>query len=107
LVQGVALFWRLLGLDWRGAFEQAGVVLIGFPADEPVEVLEARAGRPLAEWPDRGHLPHRDLMALAELRRRITVEPQRLRDRCFVLRPHAGIARRRRRDLGDTAHPDR
>jgi hypothetical protein len=75
LVQRVALFRRLLRLNRPGALEQARVVLVGLAADEAVEVLEARAGGPLTERADRGHLPHGHLVALAELARRIAVEP--------------------------------
>ena len=101
----VTLFGRLLRFDRFGAFVESRVVLIGLAADESVEVFETRTRRPLAEWSHRRNLPNRDLVALPELARRIAVEPQGLRDRRLVLRPHAGVARRRCRDLGDSAHP--
>ena len=46
-------------------------------------------------------------MALAELRRRVAVELQRLGQRRGRVRAHRAVAGRRRRDLGDPAHPDR
>ena len=66
----VALFRRFLGLDWDRAFVDRRVPLVGFAADEAVEVLEAAAaGRPLIERAHRARLPHGHFVALAELRR--------------------------------------
>ena len=78
----VALFGRLLDLDRRRALVQRGIPLVRLAADEAVEVLEAAAaGRPGVEGPRRAGLPHRHLVALAELRRGIAIQLQRLRQR--------------------------
>ena len=103
----VALFRRLLGLDRDRALVDRRVVLMGLPADEAVEVLEAAPGRPVVEGPHRARLPHRHLVALAELRRRVAVQLQRLRERRAGVRPDRVVARCRRRDLRDAAHADR
>ena len=101
----VALFGRLLRLDRRRAFVERGIPLVGLAADEAVEVFEpAAAGRPCVERPDRARLPHRHLMALAELRGRVAVELQRPRQRRDRVRQHRTVARRGGRDLGDAAH---
>ena len=107
LGERVALLGRLRRLDRRGSLEETGIVLIGLATDETVEVLETRTGGPLVEWAGRGYLPHRHLVTLAELARRITVEPQRLRDRCLLLRPDAAVPRCRGRHLGDGPHAHR
>ena len=102
----VALFGRAVGLDRRRPFVQRRVVLVRLAADEPVEVLEAAAaGGPVVERPHRARLPHRHLVALAELRRRVAVELEGLRERRARVRPDRVVARRGRRDLGDAAHP--
>ena len=104
----VALLRRLVGLDRRGPLVERGVVLVRLTGDEAVEVLEAAAPRrPRVERAQRARLPHRHLVALAELRRRVAVELERLSQRRARVRPHRAVARRRRRDLRDPAHPDR
>ena len=70
----VALLGCLRRLDRRRALVQPGIVLVGFAADEAVEVFESRSRRPLMERPDRRDFPDRHFVALAELRGRITVE---------------------------------
>jgi len=67
----------------------------------------AAAGGPRIERAHRAGLPHRDLVALAELGGRIPVEPQHLRQRCRRLRPHRRVARDRRGDLSDRPPPHR
>ena len=104
----VALLRGLVGLDRRRPLVDRGVVLVGLAADEAVEVLEAAAAaRPRVERAERARLPHRHLVTLAELRRRVAVELQRLRQRRARVRADRVVARRRGRDLGDPAHPDR
>ena len=49
LGEGVALLGSLRRLHRCGALIQARVVLVGFSADETVEVLEPRTGGPLIE----------------------------------------------------------
>ena len=76
----IALLRRLLRLDRDRAFVDRRVPLVGFAADEAVEVLEAAAaGRPLIERAHRARLPDRHFMALAELRRRVAIELERHR----------------------------
>ena len=104
----VALLRGLVRLDRRRPFVDRRVVLVRLAADEAVEVLEAAAAaRPRVERAERARLPHRHLVALAELRRRVAVELQRLRQRRARVRADRVVARRRRRDLRDPAHPDR
>ena len=105
LGEGVTLLRRLGRFDRRGALVKTRVVLVGLTADEPVEVLETRARGPLVERAGRGDLPHRHLVALAELGRRIAVELQRFRDRRLLLGSNAAVSRRRGGHLGDRPHP--
>ena len=82
--------------------------LVGLGADEAVEVLEpAATGGPGVERSHRAGLPHRHLVALAELGGGVAVQLQRLRQRRLVLRPDRAVPGRRRGDLGDPAHADR
>ena len=103
----VALLGRSPRLDGRRALIQRRVVLVRLAADEPVEVLEAAARRPVLERPQRARLPHRHLVALPELGGGVSVELEDLRQRSARVRPHRVVARRGRRDLRDAAHPDR
>ena len=108
LGQVVALLRGRRRLDRCRAVVQRRVPLVVLPADEPVERLEpAAARRPRVERAHRRGLPHRHLVALAELRRRVPVQLQRHRQRRLRVRPQRAVARRRRRRLGDAAHPDR
>ncbi len=102
----VALLGGLLRLDRRGAVVDRRVVLVGLATDEAVEVLEAAAaGRPRVERPDRAGLPHRDLVALAELRGRVAVQPQGLGQRRTGVRSYRAVAGGRRGQLRDDPHP--
>ena len=66
----IALLGRLLGIDRRRALVECRIPLVGLAADKAIEVFEATAaGRPGVERPYRARLPHRHLVALAELRR--------------------------------------
>ncbi len=104
----VALLGRLLRLDRRRALVDGRVVLVRLAADEAVEVLEAAAaGRPGIERAHRARLPHRHLVALAELRRRVAVQLQRLRQRRAGVGADRVVPGRRGRELGDDPHPDR
>ena len=103
----VALLRRLLRLHRRRALVEGRVVLIRLTADEAVEVLEAAAGRPGVEGPHRARLPDRHLVALAELRRRIAVQLQGLRQGRTRVGTDRVVAGCRRRELGDDPHPNR
>src|SRR6266496_1567840 len=103
----VTLLRRLLRLDRGRALVEGRVVLVCLAADEAVEILEAAAAaRPRVEGPEWARLPHRHLVTLPELRGRIAVQLQRLRQRRARVRTDRVVPRRRRRDLGDPAHPD-
>src|SRR5262245_51564583 len=82
----IALLGRLVDLDRRRALVQRRVVLVVLAADEAVEVLEAGAGRPHVKWYQGAVLEHGHLVALAELRRRVTVQLERLRKRRLRVR---------------------
>ena len=66
----------------------------------------AAPGWPCVERTRRTGLPDGDLVALAELGRRVAVQPEHLRQRRRRVRAHGGVPRRRRRDLRDGSHPD-
>ncbi len=104
----VALLGGAPRIDRGRVLVDVRVPLVGLAADEPVEVLEPAAGvRPVVEGSRRVGLPHRHLVALAELRRVVAVQPEDLGDRCARVGAQRVVARRRRGDLGDAAHADR
>ena len=103
----VALLRRAVRLDGHRVLVDRRRVLVRLAADEAVEVLEPRSGGPRVEGTHRARLPYRHLVALAELRRGVAVELERLGKRRGRVRPDRVVARRRGRDLGDTAHADR
>ena len=103
----VALLRRAVGLDRHRVLVDRRRVLVRLAADEAVEVLEARAGRPGVERPHGARLPDGHLVALAELRRRVAVQLEGLGERCRGVRPDRVVAGCRRRDLGDAAHAHR
>ena len=102
----VALLGRAPRLDRGRPLIERRVVLVRLAADEAVEVLEAAARGPVLERPQRAGLPHRDLVALAELGGRVAVQLEDLRERSAVVRPLGAVARSRGGDLGDAAHAD-
>ena len=103
----VALLRGPVRLDRRRAVVERRRVLVRLAADEPVEVLEAAAATgPGVERPQWARLPHRDLVALAELRGRVAVQLERLRQRRRGVRANRVVARRGRGDLRDSAHAD-
>ena len=104
----VPLLRRRRRLHRRRALVQGRVPLVVLAADEPVERLEpTAAGRPRVERAHRRGLPHRHLVALAELGRRVAVQLQRHRQGRLGVRPQRAVPRRRGGRLGDAAHPDR
>jgi hypothetical protein len=104
----IALLGRLLRLNRRRPLVDGRVVLIRLTADEAVEVLESTAsGRPGVEGPHRAGLPDRHLVALAELRRRIAVQLQRLRQGRTRVGADRVVPGGGRRKLGDHPHPNR
>jgi hypothetical protein len=103
----VALLGGLLRLDRRRAGEDRGIVLVGLAAKEPVEVLEAAAGRPVIERPHQAGFPDRNFVAFSELGRGITVVQERLGQRGTGVGPHRVLAWRRGCDFGNCTLIDR
>src|SRR5262249_29435133 len=87
----IALLWGPVDFHGCGAVGERRAPLVVLAADETVEVLESRAGRPHVEGADRAVLENRHLVALAELRRRVAVQSQRLRERRLGVRPQRGV----------------
>ncbi len=103
----ITFFSRLRRFDRRGALVNRRVPLVSLTSDEAVKVFEAATTRrPLVEWPKRTGFPNRHFVALAELRRRVTVQLERHRQRRFVFRKNRSVTRRRCRDLTNAAHID-
>ena len=94
---------RPLMLDARHAVEDCRRPLVGLAADEAVELVEARPGRPAIEGAGRRDFPGRRLVVLAEGGRAVAVHAQDLRERRHALRPDARIAGEGRRQLHDRA----
>ena len=108
LGQVISLFGGGRRLNRGGAVIERRIPLVVLATDEPVEGLEpAAARRPRLERTHRRGLPHRHLVALAELGGGVPVQLQRHRQRRFGVRPQRAVARSRGRGLGDAAHPHR
>src|SRR5262245_51007158 len=86
----------LLGLAryWYGARApvQAGKELVGFAADEAVEVVEAPARRPVVEGPRLAGLVVGDVVVFAPPAGGVTVLVQKLGDRRAALRDDPVVA---------------
>jgi hypothetical protein len=106
--QVIAVLGGAPGLDRGGVLVQGRIPLVGLTGDEPIEVLEAtpRAG-PAVERAVGAGLPHRDLVALAELGGGIAVQAQGLGQGGAGVGPHRGVAGRGGGHLGDPAHAHR
>ena len=83
----------LEGIDLRGVAEQVRLPLVRVAADEPVEILEAHAGRPLVERSDLTGAERRRVVVLAEPRGGIAVVEQDATDGGLVLGDDAVVAR--------------
>ena len=105
VIEVVALLRRPPWLHRRRALIERRIPLIGLATEEAVEVVEPHPGRPLPIRAHRARLPHRHLVALAELRRAVAIEVEDLRQRRGRVRPHRVVAGRGRRELGDVPHP--
>src|SRR5580765_1239864 len=93
--QVVALFGRLLHLNWRGALIQRWVPLVSLAANEPVEIFKSSsASWPSIKRPGRTGLPYRYFVALAELRRCVAVELQGAGQGRTIVRQDRAIAGR-------------
>src|SRR5206468_2774218 len=77
--------------------------LVGLAADEAVELVEPRMGRPAIVGARDRDFPGWRLVVLAEGSRAVPVESQHLRERRDALRPDAGIAGERGGQLHDGA----
>ena len=97
----------LEGVDLGGVAEEVRLPLVGVAADEPVEILEAHAGRPLVERPDRARREGRGVVVLAEPGGRVAVVEEDPADRRLVLGDDAVVAGEAGRLLGDHAEADR
>ena len=98
----VAFLRRLVHFNRGGALVQRGVPLVGLSADESVEILEtAAAGGPGVEGARRAGLPHRHLVALAELGRGVAVQLEGLGDRRAGVGQDRAVAWGTSGDLGD------
>ena len=71
-------------IDGRRVAEQVRLPLAGVAADEPVEILEAHADRPLVERPGLARLVERRVVVLAEPRGRVPVLLEDRPDRAAI-----------------------
>ena len=78
--------------------------LVGLAADEAVELVEARAGRPAVGRAGRADLPGRGLVRLAEGGGAVAVQPQHLRQRRHAVRALPGLPGEGGGGLRDRAH---
>ena len=100
----VVLHLRRLNLD-RPVVDQR-IPLVGFAADEAVELVEALLQRPAVERTRHAGLPGGGLVPLAEGARAVAIEPQHFGQRRNAVRVLPGVARKSRRGLHDGAGVD-
>src|SRR5438128_8704730 len=94
-------------MDLRGIAEQVRRPLVRITADEPVEILEAYAGRPLVKRSDRAGLEGRCIMVLPEPRGGKPVVQEDPANGSLVLGDDAVVAGEARGLLGDHAEAGR
>ena len=97
----------LKGIDLGGVAEQVRLPLVGVAADEAVEILEAHAGRPLVERPDRTGREGRRVVVLAEPGGGVAVIEENPSDGGLVLGDDAVVAGEAGGLLGDHAETGR
>ena len=78
--------------------------LVGFAAEETVEPVEARTRGPSMEGTRWADFPDRGFMIFAERRSAVAIQAENFGQRRDRARLDAGVAGKRRRDLGDAAH---
>ena len=93
----------LEGVDGRRIAIEVRLPLAGVTADEPIEILEAHAVRPLVEGPGLGRLVERRVVILAEPRGRVPVVFQDGADGAVLLPDDGVVAWKSRRDFADHA----
>ena len=95
------------GVNLGGVAEQVWLPLVGVSADEAVEILEAHAGRPLVERPDRAGLERRRVVVLAEPGGGVAVIEENPSDGGLVLGDDTIVAGEAGSLLGDHTEPCR
>ena len=94
----------LRGLDLVQSFVERRRPLVGLAADEAVELVEARAGRPAVGRTGGAHFPGRGLVRLAERRGGEAVEPEHLGQGRHAVGSLAGLPGERGGRLRDRTH---
>ena len=92
-----------IGVHTGHAIIYHGMPLVGLPADEAIELVEATAGGPAVEGSGNGTLPGRCLVVLAERTGAVTVEAQHFGHGGDALRTNAGVTGKGRGHLHDGA----
>ena len=90
-------------IDGRRVAEQVRLPLAGVAADEPVEILEAHADRPLIERPGLARLIEGRVVILAEPRGRVPVLLENLTDRSAIPLDDRVVTRESRRRFAHDA----
>src|SRR6266849_2588135 len=68
--------------------------LIGFAANEAIELVEARVSRPAVIGPRNGYFPRRSLMILPEGSGAVSVQAKHFCQMRYIVWPDAGVARK-------------
>src|ERR1700720_3809605 len=76
----------------NGSVKNCRRPLIGFAADEAVELVEARVSRPAVIGPRNGYLPRRSFMILSESSGAVSVQAKHFCERRYIVGPDAGVA---------------
>ena len=105
-VHGEVVVLHLRRLDLDQAVVDERIPLVGFTADEAVELVEPLVGGPAVERTRHAGFPGGGFVPLAEGAGAVAVEPQHLRQRRHAVGILPGVARVGRRALHDRAGID-
>src|SRR5262245_11714923 len=84
---------RHFGLYWHRVLENGRIPLVHVPADEAIEVLEAKSGGPKVERAGSTRLPGGDIVILAKPPSAVAILPEHLADRSAALGHYRVVAR--------------
>src|SRR5262249_7281101 len=95
-----------LGFDRPGVLEDGRMPLVGIPAQETIEILEAQARRPQVEWAGLARHPVGHVVHLAEPGRVVAAQLEDFADRARAPGHQRVVSRVPGRELGDVAAGD-
>src|SRR5947208_9018907 len=100
-IGGEVVFRIVRRLDADGSVKNRRRPLIGFAANEAIELVEAGVSGPTVERPGNGYFPGRSLMIFSESSRAVSVQAEHFCKRRYLVWPDAGVTRKCCREFHD------